>query len=150
MKKTKELLDKEFGPHLGDRHDYQGFEQPDPMPVEMPIGFKKPLSIQEQIARALRSEKIRQAQEARGEETFDDSMDFDTGDEEGLPVTPHEIRDMQEEQLSEAAADAQARLDALRAHQALSKHRGKVVAPVDAGKQPEKPQEDEKPNQPTN
>lgn len=147
MKKTKDMIEAELKPHLQPRH-HNGYEVPDPMPVEMPIGFKKPLTIQEQIARALRSERIKQAQEARGEETFEDSMDFNTGEDETLPVTPHELRDMEEEKLSEAAADAQARLDALRAAQALRKSRGKAVPVVDAGKQPDKPTEGDKANEP--
>lgn len=88
-----------------DTHDENGLERPDPRPVEMPLGFQKPPSIQEMIRRALQSERMRQLQEQRGLETLEDSMDFDIEDEPDLPLTPHEVRDMQEEVIAEGAAE---------------------------------------------
>lgn len=80
-----------------ERHDADGLEIPDPVPIEVPAGFKRPLSIHEQIHRALRSSEVRAAQAARGEETLEDSMDFDTGEDDPLPSSVHEQRFMQEE-----------------------------------------------------
>lgn len=92
------------------RFDAEGRELPDPTPVEVPLGFRKPqLTIEEQIRRALRSQEVMRAQEARGEETLDDSMYFgpDEDPSDGLPTSPHEVRDMREDLLRQGALEAE-------------------------------------------
>lgn len=71
------------------KYDAQGREIPDPTPVSVPGGFVRPLSIQEEIRRAIRGELSRQAAED-GLETFEEADDFDV-DEEGDPLSPYEI-----------------------------------------------------------
>lgn len=86
-----------------ERFDAQGRLKPDPTPLEVPLALlRRQQSINEQIKAALRSHEIQRAQEARGEETIDEMLDFgeDDGDD-GLPVSPHEIADMRVDKVKE-------------------------------------------------
>lgn len=66
-----------------------GHELPDPTPMEMPSGMKRPETLAEQVRRLVRSEKFNLEREAAGEETFDEADDFDVGDDFD-PSTPYE------------------------------------------------------------
>lgn len=61
-------------------HDENGHEVPDQRPVAVPAGFKRPETLAEQVQRLVRGSLSRQAAE-RGFETFEESEDFDVGDE---------------------------------------------------------------------
>lgn len=137
MKKTLAMIAAEAAKFCRiSRHDEKGFEQPDPTPVEMPLGFKRPLTLQEQIQRALQTERIMAGQRARGEETLEDSMDFDVAeDPDVLPATVHEVRDMAEETLAEGAAEY-ARQERKKALQ--QKQPEKAVEPQPEKKEPAK------------
>lgn len=63
-------------------------ETVDPTPIAPPIGYKKQPTIWEQQRAMIRSELSRQA-EAQGFETFEESDDFDIGDDFD-PHTPYE------------------------------------------------------------
>lgn len=76
------------------RYDEQGRELPDPTPVEIPVGFQRPESLQEQIKRLVRTELSAQAQ-AEGFESFEEADDFEVGDDYD-PSSPHELDDAQE------------------------------------------------------
>lgn len=77
-------------PSKAGRHDENGCERLDPTPVALPVAFKRPPTIQEQIAQMIRSERLRQAAEAAGYETFEESEDFDV-DDDFDPKSPWEI-----------------------------------------------------------
>lgn len=92
-----------------ERHTKDGREKPDPTPKEWPLGLRRPPTLQEQIHALMRSDRIKQAQAARGEETLDDAMDFgedDGGDE--LPIAAAEQRFRLEQQAREDRELAQA------------------------------------------
>lgn len=61
--------------------DYDGHYVPDPVPVAPPVGYKKQPTMVELIRDMVRNEKIKQELEAAGHETFEESEDFDVGDE---------------------------------------------------------------------
>lgn len=85
-------------------YNEQGEELPDPKPIEVPLGFKKPPTLHEQIRMFIRTEEFRRRTEAAGVESFEEANDFEVGDEEFDDVpTPHE---MQEEFLRKGAKDA--------------------------------------------
>lgn len=66
-------------------------ERVDNTPLEIPVGFQRPPSLQEQIQRLVRVEISERASEA-GKETLEESEYF--GDEEGdfdAPSSPHEV-----------------------------------------------------------
>lgn len=90
-------------------HDAEGRELVDSRPMEMPAGFKEPPSIQEMLAQLLSGRDVLEAQRARGDETFEDSLDFEVDDDpDAVGATAHEVRDMQEEVLREGAVAQQA------------------------------------------
>lgn len=128
-------------------HDENGFEKPDPRPMELPVGLKRPPTLQELILQTVRSERFQAAARARGEETLSDSMDFDVEeDPDAVPMTVHEVRDMQEEVIAEGAAEY-ARLQeaaARKARKEASKPATKpaeAIKPADPAPPPPKPPE---------
>lgn len=80
------------------RFNTKGAEISDRTPVAMPLGWKRPESIEEKMRRIIRESLSQRAME-EGFETFDESDDFDMGDEDGLPMpySPHEMTTMQED-----------------------------------------------------
>lgn len=66
-----------------------GVEYPDPTPVQIPVGFERPESIQETIRRLVRDPAMRADLENADAETFEEADDFDIPDD--LEVhTPYE------------------------------------------------------------
>lgn len=70
--------------------DENGFEVPDSKPMEIPIGWKKPPSLQEQVQRMVRHEMSRAA-EKTGQETFEEADDFDIPDDPVDLTSPYEV-----------------------------------------------------------
>lgn len=81
VKKVKERFKVTFGP--------KGEEILDRTPMALPAGFKRPESLQDQIRRLIRSEKLQQALHDAGYETEEEANDFDVGDDFD-PSTPYE------------------------------------------------------------
>lgn len=69
--------------------DADGHEVPDPTPLTLPAGFKRPETLADQVQRLVRTHLSRIAAES-GAETFEESEDFDVGDEQDDPRTPYE------------------------------------------------------------
>lgn len=81
------------------KYDKQGrCEIPDPTPVELPVGYEHPESLEQMIARMIRFESARA--EAEGLESFEEADDFDVSDDVVL-VSDHQMTDMQEEYVHE-------------------------------------------------
>lgn len=78
-------------------------EIPDPTPVEMPIGYEHPESLESMIARLVRVESQRAV--ASGEESFEESDDFDVDDDNEL-TSEYQMSNMQEEYVDESAREA--------------------------------------------
>lgn len=66
-----------------------GQELPDPTPIAVPAGFKRPETLAEQVQRLVRTHISREAAEA-GMETFEESEDFDIPDDPDDPTTVYE------------------------------------------------------------
>lgn len=62
---------------------------PDPTPIAPPVGYVRQPSITERIRDMVRSERLRAEVEAAGAETFEESEDFDVGDDFD-PQSPYE------------------------------------------------------------
>lgn len=91
--KTRPDLDySRFDPETGvQTHDSEGREIPDATPMQPPIGFNRQPSLAQQIRSMILSEKLRQAAEESGAETFEEADDFDVGDDfEDLPRSQYE------------------------------------------------------------
>lgn len=78
------------------KYDEQGREILDPTPVAMPVGFKRPPTLDERIRAFVRTELSRQAAE-EGNETFEEADDFYVEEEEESPLSRYELTPMQEE-----------------------------------------------------
>lgn len=70
--------------------DEKGREVPDPQPVAIPAGFKRPETLAEQVRRLVRSEKLAQDAADQGFETFEESEDFEIDDDMFDPSSPYE------------------------------------------------------------
>lgn len=71
------------------KFDEKGRELPDPTPMAPPVGFKKQPTMVEMIRNMVRSEALRQAAAAQGQESFEEADDFDVG-EDVDPSAPYE------------------------------------------------------------
>jgi len=76
------------------RHDEQNREVLDKTPVEMPLGYEKPESLESMIARMIRTTSVQAAK--AGFETAEEADDFDD-DDEGELKSEYQFTDMQEE-----------------------------------------------------
>lgn len=74
-------------------HNAKGEEIPDPTPIEMPLGYERPESLAEMIARMVQSHEFAKNDEIDSEE---EANDFDVMDED-VVVSGHEYTDMHEE-----------------------------------------------------
>lgn len=87
------------------KFDDKGREIPNQTPVSVPLGWQRPLSIQELIKRHIREEMSRQAADD-GQETFEEADDFEV-DEDPDPLSKYELPDAPVEYLNgEKDADA--------------------------------------------
>lgn len=75
------------------------FEIPDPCPVSMPAGYKRPETLEAMIARMMR---VSEALKDTGAETFEEADDFDV-DDDGEINSPYQMSQMQEEYYHEPA-----------------------------------------------
>lgn len=78
-------------------------EYPDPTPLEWPIGVSAPESMEQKIARMVRT-SVSEYANSVGQETFDEADDFDIEDPEALPDSRHELDDDQERILRDQQA----------------------------------------------
>lgn len=67
----------------------KGEELPDPTPVSINTGLKKPQTLQETIRKLVRDESFRATLDRVGLETFEEADDFDVGDDFD-PTSPYE------------------------------------------------------------
>lgn len=72
------------------KFDHRGHELPDPTPVAIPVGLKRPESLQDQIRRLVRNELSAHAV-AHGRESFEEADDFEVEDDPPDPRTPWEL-----------------------------------------------------------
>lgn len=86
---AKVVVDTETGEVLYPYLDELGREINDPTPMEPPLGYVRQPSLAEQIRDMVRGEKLRMEAEAAGMETFEESDDFDVGDDYD-PHSPYE------------------------------------------------------------
>lgn len=71
------------------KHDEEGRELTDPTPMQPPLGYRRTLSLSEQIAQQVRVAKLQLLEEMKLEETEDEADDFEVGDD-FEPLSPHE------------------------------------------------------------
>lgn len=82
FRRPKQTDLEEYLKKLSDRGlDRDGKLIPDPTPIAPPIGFKKTPSMVEIVRNMVRSERLAAEARAAGAETFEESEDFDVGDD---------------------------------------------------------------------
>lgn len=64
-----------------ERHDENGGEVLDPTPMQPPLGYKRTLSLSEQIAQQVRIANLKILQDMALDETEDEADDFEIGDD---------------------------------------------------------------------
>lgn len=94
MPNEKLVIDDETGEVLQVEQEFpylneEGAEVNDPTPVAPPVGYVRQPPLHEQIRDMVRSERMRQAAEEMGAETFEEADDFNVGDDYD-PQTPYE------------------------------------------------------------
>lgn len=77
-------------------------EIPDKTPVELPIGYRAPETLEQLIARLVRNQQTQNYIAAQGAETFEEADDFDVDDDQEM-TSPYEMNQMQEEYIHERA-----------------------------------------------
>lgn len=84
------------------KYNKNGEEIMDPTPTAVPINFKHPPTLADQVKRLVRSEQLRIAAEKMGKDTFEEANDFDVGDDfdPAEELTPHEIQALEGDELA--------------------------------------------------
>lgn len=72
-----------------DKHDENGGEVIDPTPMQPPLGYKKSLSLSEQIAQQVRVANLKLLEDMALEETEEEADDFEVG-EDYEPLSKYE------------------------------------------------------------
>lgn len=58
-------------------YDEQGREVPDPTPIEVDVGLRRPIPLGERIRQLVRDENLRRELDEKGVETFEEADDFE-------------------------------------------------------------------------
>lgn len=129
------------------------YEHPDPKPMALPSGFRRPETLAEQVRRLVRSDRFAQHADQQGFETFEEADDFDVEDDPpdpstpfepffdpglGRETTPHEVIRNRDGYARETETRQEARKRAKEAKQAASATPPAAVPPA-ASQEPEKP-----------
>lgn len=105
MRISKELF-QELSKLERSRLNERGWEVPNPKPMELIAGMRKPETLTEQVRRIMRTELSRQAS-AQGMETFEEADDFDVDDGFDVDEPTTQYQQMQEEFIFEQADSSQ-------------------------------------------
>lgn len=77
-------------------YDGNGRQIPDPRPVEVPVGFQRPPTLQEEIRRFIRVEMSQRAQ-SQELESFEEADDFEIDDEVEEFTSAYEVMELRPE-----------------------------------------------------
>lgn len=73
---------------INKKYNEKGEEIMDPTPINVPSSYRRPPTLQEQMARFMRAAQYSAANQ--GAESFEEADDFDVGDDYD-PTSPHEL-----------------------------------------------------------
>ncbi len=75
---------------------YEGHkEMPDQTPIELPLGYEHPQTLEEKIAQCINQNEFNKLNNEI--ETFEEADDFEIDEEEGEVVSQYEFKEMQDE-----------------------------------------------------
>lgn len=75
-------------------YNERGEELPDPTPLELPVGFTRPPTLDELVARLIIDPRVQAELRASGIETEEEANDFDIPDELPDPTSPYQETDV--------------------------------------------------------
>lgn len=117
------------------KHNERGEEIIDPTPMQPPLGYKKSLSLSEQIAQQVRIAHLKILEDSAIDETEDDADDFEVGDD-FEPLSPHENEHMPTlANLKKQANEINNKIKAAQTRKAIEEHK-KRIASVKAKNEP--------------
>lgn len=88
MSKPPEVI-HEGDPNPRSKYNSRGEEIPDPRPMALPVDFKPPIPLDEQIRQLIKNNQIQGQLHAEGVETFEEADDFEVDDDPD-PTSPYE------------------------------------------------------------
>lgn len=110
-----------------EKHTPEGFEITDPTPMQPPLGYKKSLSLAEQIAQQVRIHQLRLLEDAALDETEEEADDFEVG-EDFEPLSAHENDHMPTlANLKKKAAEINAAIEKRKLEVAINQHKEKIA-----------------------
>lgn len=109
------------------KHTPEGYEITDPTPMQPPLGYKKSLSLSEQIAQQVRIAQLKILEDSALQESEDEADDFDVGDD-FEPLSQHENENMPTlANLKKKAAEINAAIEKRKLEVAISQHKEKIA-----------------------
>jgi len=118
------------------KHDAEGREIMDPTPMQPPLGYKKTLSLNEQIMQQVRIAKLQILEAQQLEETEEEADDFNVG-EDFQPLSPYENDHMPTlANLKKQARDINLKIEKAKREAAIEAYKGTLKKPADPPAQP--------------
>lgn len=109
------------------KHTEEGFELPDPTPMQPPLGYKKSLSLSEQIAQQVRIAHLKILEDSAVHESEDEADDFEIGDD-FEPLSPHENDHMPTlANLKRRAKEINDQIEKRKLEVAINQHKEKIA-----------------------
>lgn len=109
------------------RHNENGEEILDPTPMQPPLGYRKTLSLSEQIAQQVRIAQLKILEDSAIHESDDEADDFEIGDD-FEPLSPHENDHMPTlANLKKKAAEINAAIEKRKLEVAINLYKEKIA-----------------------
>lgn len=110
-----------------EKHTAEGFEITDPTPMQPPLGYKRSLSLSEQIAQQVRIAQLKILEDSAIGETEDEADDFEIGDD-FEPLSPYENDHMPTlANLKKRAKEINDAIEARKLEIAINQHKEKIA-----------------------
>jgi len=108
------------------KHTPEGFEITDPTPMQPPLGYRKTLSLSEQIAQQVRIAHLKILEDSAIEESEEDADDFNVGDD-FEPLSPYENDHMPTlANLKKQAKEINDQIEKRKLEVAINQHKEKI------------------------
>lgn len=110
-----------------DKHTAEGLEITDPTPMQPPLGYRRTLSLSEQIAQQVRIAHLKILEDSAIEETEDEADDFEVGDD-FEPLSQHENDHMPTlANLKKQAKEINDKIERRKLEVAINTHKDKIA-----------------------
>lgn len=124
-----------------EKHTEEGFEIVDPTPMQPPLGYKRSLSLSEQIAQQVRIAHLKILEDSAVSETEEEADDFEIGDDYE-PLSKYENDHMPTlGNLKKKAAEINAAIEKRKLELAINAHKEKIAKTEAKTKPPAEPAE---------